>query len=223
VTDPTHPRLLSSLLAGGNDPIIGNGPVTTVVSSPDDRILATGTNDGTVRLWNVTDLTHPTPLGPPLANPTSPIITMVFSSDGHTLVTASNDGTVRRWKADTGQLINTVTITTLLPGERFSQMVFSSDRRTLATTSNDDTTTKLWNLDHQELSATLTGHTNLINAAAFSRDGGLLATISDDGTVRLWDLDPDWVTTRLCHIIGTPTEAEWKRLIPDLPYRPTCH
>ncbi|MGH3831206.1 MAG: hypothetical protein ACRDRS_12290 [Pseudonocardiaceae bacterium] len=40
--------------------------------------------------------------------------------------------------------------------------------------------------------------------------------------IRLWDLDATRVTDRPCHIIGTPSRADCARLIPDLPYQPTC-
>ena len=45
--------------------------VNAVAFSPDGRTLATGSADHTVRLWNVTDPTHPTPLGPPLTGHTN--------------------------------------------------------------------------------------------------------------------------------------------------------
>ncbi|HKR48222.1 MAG TPA: WD40 repeat domain-containing protein [Pseudonocardiaceae bacterium] len=74
----------------------------------------------------------------------------------------------------------------------------------------------------RQLLATLTGHTDTVNAVVFSPDGQTLATGSADHTIRLWTLDPTRVADRLCHITGVPSREDWARLIPNLPYRPTC-
>ena len=71
------------------------GPVRVLAWSPTGRSLATGSDDGTVRLWDpVTgDL-----LFPPLLH-AGPIRSLAFTHDGSTLASASDDQTARLWNA----------------------------------------------------------------------------------------------------------------------------
>ena len=84
-TSPTRPtpHPLGPPLTGHTD------TVNSVAFSPDGHTLATGSADQTVRLWNVTDPTHPTPLGPPLTGHTDSVYSVAFSPDGHTLASGS--------------------------------------------------------------------------------------------------------------------------------------
>jgi len=154
------------------------GPVSGVAFSRDGRLLATASNDHTVRLW---DPATGEPLRT-LTGHTGPIWGVAFSPDGHTLATASEDKTVRLWDPDTGQRLRTLTGHTPVWG-----VAFSPDWRLLATASSSDMTAQLWfPLTGMYLRAA-TGHTKAVYGVAFSPDGRLLATASGDETARLWD------------------------------------
>ncbi|MBW0012731.1 MAG: hypothetical protein JO059_06145, partial [Mycobacterium sp.] len=73
------------------------GDVLQVAFSPDGHTLASSSADHTVRLWDLTDLTHAGPLGQPLLGHTDGVLSVEFSPDGHTLASGSADTTVRLW------------------------------------------------------------------------------------------------------------------------------
>jgi WD40 repeat protein len=169
-------------------------PITGVAVSRDGHTLASGSDDHTVWLWNLTDpAAHPTPLGQPLTGLTG-VGGVAFSPDGHTLASGSRDETVRLWNltdpAHPGPLGQPLTGHT----NSVWSVAFSPDGRTLASGSADHTI-RLWNLTDPAhptpLGQPLTGHTNSVFSVAFSPDGRTLASGSADHTIRLWNLtDP---------------------------------
>ena len=71
-------------------------------SAPTDAVLASASDDKTVRLW---DADTGQPIGDPLTGHTDAVLGVAFSPDGRVLVSASNDKTVRLWNLDTGKQI----------------------------------------------------------------------------------------------------------------------
>ena len=151
--------------------------ITSVAFSSDGVTLATGSWDGTVKLWDVE-----TERDIATFRHTGEVTSVAFSSDGVTLATGSWDGTVKLWDVVSQQDIATLKVHT----KRIPSMAFSSGGVTLATGSSDGTV-KLWDVETERDIATFR-HTEGVTSVSFSSDGAILASGSYDGTVKLWDV-----------------------------------
>jgi WD40 repeat protein len=82
----------------GGRPLLGHPQATRAASfSADRRWLATGSDDGTIRLWHM-DTTDPAGRSSSLAGHSGPVHGLAFSPDGQWLVSGGADGTVRLWR-----------------------------------------------------------------------------------------------------------------------------
>jgi WD40 repeat protein len=168
----------------------------SVAFSPDGRLLATGADDGSVRLFDVTDPAHPRPLTVARgAGNADPIYTVAFAPDGQTIAAASvNTDSVQLWRLTSGDGL-------VRAGPDLGGMAsypiglaFTPDSRTLAI-GNSDKNVYLWDVASpahpRPLGAPLTGPSGQTWAVAISPDGTTLAAGANDGTVWLWNLaDP---------------------------------
>jgi WD40 repeat protein/nitrous oxidase accessory protein NosD len=153
--------------------------VNSVAFSPDGRLLASGSRDYTIKLWEVATGS----LVRTLEGHTNWVNSVAFSPDGRLLASGSSDRTIKLWEVASGSLVRTLSGHT----SDVNSVAFSPDGRLLASGS-DDRTIKLWEVATGSLVRTLTGHEGSVRSVAFSPDGRLLASGSWDDTIKLWEV-----------------------------------
>ncbi|MEG4519924.1 MULTISPECIES: AAA-like domain-containing protein [unclassified Microcoleus] len=157
-------------------------PVLAVDASPDGQLIATGSSDRTVKLWQPDGTLRQT------LQHKGTVFALRFSPDNQRLVTSSLDGNIYLWSRK-GKLLKT------FQGHRavIWAIAVSPDGQRIASAS-EDRTIRLWSVDGK-LIETLRGHQDGVWGVAFSPDGNLLASGSLDGTVKVWTLDGRLVRT----------------------------
>lgn len=177
--------------------------ILSVALSPDGHIIASGSMDKTIRLWDV----HNRKLIATLEGHTDEILTVVFSPDGATLASGCRNGSIHLWDPTTGNhktsLIGNDLFTdpSGLPRKKddppnitswgrsaVTSLIFSLDGKTLVN-GNSDGTIHFWDMNKLQIKSTYSGHSGL-NSLALSPDGRTLASGSSDGTVLIWDVKP---------------------------------
>ncbi|MBE7555926.1 MAG: WD40 repeat domain-containing protein [Anaerolineales bacterium] len=157
-----------------------SGAVHDLALSPYNQLLASGSEDHTLRLWRL-------PGGEgfkTLEGHSGEVWGVVVSPDGRLLVSGSDDNSLRLWRLPDGLALQTWQNV----AGAVNALAISPDGQLLA--SAGDQSVRLWKLPQGQALKTLAGHTALVIHLAFSPDGRLLASGGRDQTIRLWRL-PD--------------------------------
>ncbi|OEU90822.1 hypothetical protein DB35_04575 [Streptomyces abyssalis] len=133
-------------------------PVNSVAFAADGKTLATGSEDRTVRLWDVRRTDRVRPAGEELAGHRGPVRSVAFAPDGKTLATGSGDSTVRLW--DVADRARPEPLGQELTGhlDTVTSVAFSPDGDSL-TSASYDLTARVWTLDADRAADYVCGRT----------------------------------------------------------------
>jgi WD40 repeat protein len=178
--------------------------VCAVAYSPDGKLLASGSGNGELRLWDAAT-------GKLLwaLEDTCGVIThtIAFSPDGKMLA-SNKEGMLGLWQASTGKKLRD------LEGGNTGwegSAAFSPDGKELALGTDNDAAIRIFDPATGKLNRKITGHEKAAVVVVYSKDGKLLASASKDKTARIWDA----ATGKELHRFQEPEEVEDVALSPD--------
>jgi WD40 repeat protein len=161
-----------------------NAPITAVAVSSDNSLVASGSEDGVIILWekgikNITQVAQ-------VKGHTDRVTALAFSTDLDSVYLASGsaDRTVRVWHTDQKKVLWQKDA-----GCAVAAVAFVGEK-TVAS-AGDEKLIRLWNAADGQALPPLPGHPGGVAALAASRDGNIHTLVSsgDDGNLRVWNID----------------------------------
>ncbi len=172
------------------------GPAQTLAFSPTMDWLATGSNDRTIKLWEINpNRRESVRCLQTLEGHEEWVWSVAFSPDGQFLVSGSSDRTIKLWEIPSGNCLQTLEE----HQNTIRAVAFSPDGQFLAT-SGGDMTIRIWQFFGDKLKCVqvLTGHQGWVQALHFSPNSRLLASASEDKTLKIWEINRAPATPGSC-------------------------
>ncbi|KJH71487.1 serine/threonine-protein kinase [Aliterella atlantica] len=154
------------------------GEVNTIAITADGKSIVSGSDDKTVKVWDLNSRT----LQHTLKGHQDWVYSVAISPDSQTIVSGSKDNTIRLWNLATGKQLHTLTG----HSSYVNSVAISPDSTTIASGSYDKTV-KVWHLKTRQVD-TLQGHSREVLAVAISPNGKKVVSGSVDRTIKIWDL-----------------------------------
>jgi hypothetical protein len=164
------------------------GPVSTVAFSTTASLIAAGSSDKSVMIWDATSgLLRQT-----LSGDSEAVYAIAFEPNGRRIVSAGKDGIIVIRDTDTGRRM----VRPLRPEMTYGwdvlpavlSLAISPDGTRIAS-GYADGTVKIWSDSSGVLLHILPGHSDAVTSVLYSPDGRTIVSGSLDGTVRTWDAE----------------------------------
>jgi WD40 repeat protein len=168
--------------------------VTALAYSPDGRLLASASKDGTAKIWRAEDGR----LVQTFTGHGKEVTCLAFHpEESDRIATGGKDGTVRVWNAATGKEV----MPPLRVGGTVRTLAFRPDGSQLAVGGGRNLSERggeisIWSVPGGKEVRRWRAHRNSLYRLVFTPDGSRLASAGADSTVRLWDTQ-SWEEARV--------------------------
>lgn len=164
--------------------------VRSLAVSPDGKWAASGSDDKTVKIWDL----ESGACRATLAGHTDDVMSVAITPDGTRVLSGSQDHTIRVWDASEGK-----SLACWVASEHYvlSVVPMADGRRVITAGASVDPALKVWDIATQKCLRTLDGHTNATTSVSLARDQIRVVSGSYDRTIRLWNLETGEVMATL--------------------------
>ncbi|OMJ89715.1 hypothetical protein SteCoe_8080 [Stentor coeruleus] len=154
--------------------------INSLCFSPTNDYLASGSDDCTVKVWDISKKM----LEFSFTEPKNTILVVIFSPKGNFLLSGCNLGQIKVWNLSKKAFEFSL--------EKYPSQIkcltFSHNGSLLASSSYDNTI-QIWDFKNKTIKFTLIGHSNEITSISFNPKSNILASGSKDHLIKIWDLD----------------------------------
>ncbi|MCC6428685.1 MAG: WD40 repeat domain-containing protein [Phycisphaerales bacterium] len=159
----------------------GVKPISSIALSPDGKLIAAGSWDSAVFVWDFANGGEPRKLGGPVDDRIVRFSSVCFSPDSSLLVAGSDFDWAKVYRVS-----DSAEVATLGHPDDVNAVAFSPDGRTLATGAGNGSIA-LWNCADWKQTATLCGHTASVSSLSWAPGGSAIVSGGADRSLRSWD------------------------------------
>jgi WD40 repeat protein len=170
------------------------GPVSTVGVTPDGRRVVSGSDDGTLKVWDLESGEALRTFGGHARG----VSAVAVAPNGRRIVSASYDRTLKVW-----DLAGNEELSTLAGHAGHVRAVAMTPDGERIVSGSKDRTLRTWDLASGRVLASFVGHESGVNCVAVTPDGGRVVSGSDDATIRVWDLESGQAQATLVGHLGS--------------------